>query len=831
MAALGDPRVRREGWAQRDDAGSTSHSTPPAGSSPPPPLGLAASLLLFLLLSSLSLLACSYLLEVGDRANAIQNALGRPRRLVLHADGSTSALPSPLHFCRRQPSAPFAGQTLATLREPLLHAERDERLDEAPATLEDDEAGSHQRQLDEYRAAYRSWRQGGHCGARDSELRKLRPLLRYEAGLHRKLLPLQLLPPPRRPRVPRPGRHAGQWAGTPRLSTALSCKSLEGMLTAAGGGAAAATLSANGSAPAPAALPQSGSFSVDLKLALERLRQPSCRALSEGGSAADEPGGDSSAVLSSEASDGSATPMLDMWTIPRLGDMYVDSPPSTPSIFRACRGETGLYSPGRSAGSLTPGSSAAPSPKSGGARGIPGLAAGPHPLAGGVRAVTPPGPTQSGCSVALRSGAPTHAWVTHVAREEGDGPAAAPPPPPGLPSGAHTSPGRTHPSDAPDWSVPPIASLEVAQLCTVFLGNRARTVWIVSVCTLHLCAMWLCVAVWLATMHGVLAGDADAGELEGDASRAGRSPLLLLLCAAVLVPASTIGGSGRLQPPLAAAAAATAVLMIGLLAWSLAVGERANGAVAAAVLRVFDGPPPSHGSPGRARLARSSAALVFPHAIQQSIPALRRATAGCATSACRTIQLALGLSAALSMLLGGLAVARFGEATLPLVTMHFHHLHAAPPEAPTPIWARVVGAWIVLFPILVATAAFPLFNGVLAANLAAVLPGHFGSRRLAAPLCALPPLVGAALLDDVPTLLALCGLPSFVIVFLIPAALQHASLRASVLKWGEAGRRTPHSTLLSGHVPVLGLLGIVGVAFAAVILGLLAGLTAPRALG
>ena len=129
--------------------------------------GLLASALSLVIVACLSLLTCSWLLETGDRANALQNEVSRTRRgsrvlEVRHVHGGASFLPPAASFCNSSLSQPLLG-----------------------------------RKLDEYRAAYRSWRQGSHQGARDSQLRKLRPLLTYQAGRHRELLPLQLLPPPR----------------------------------------------------------------------------------------------------------------------------------------------------------------------------------------------------------------------------------------------------------------------------------------------------------------------------------------------------------------------------------------------------------------------------------------------------------------------------------------------------------------------------------------------------------------------------------------------------------------------------------------------------------
>jgi len=87
--------------------------------------GILSSALTIVVVACLSLLTCSWLLEVGDRANAIQNELSRvvgsPRPqppcdvIVRHADGSSSRL-LPAFFRH--------GHAAATgLSEPLLAAE------------------------------------------------------------------------------------------------------------------------------------------------------------------------------------------------------------------------------------------------------------------------------------------------------------------------------------------------------------------------------------------------------------------------------------------------------------------------------------------------------------------------------------------------------------------------------------------------------------------------------------------------------------------------------------------------------------------------------------
>ena len=57
------------------------------------------------------------------------------------------------------------------------------------------------------------------------------------------------------------------------------------------------------------------------------------------------------------------------------------------------------------------------------------------------------------------------------------------------------------------------------------------------------------------------------------------------------------------------------------------------------------------------------------------------------------------------------------------------------------------------------------------------------------------------------------GLSGFAIVFFVPAALQRAALRASVARWGRAGRATPHTTCLSGDAAVFGVCAFGAAAF------------------
>ena len=269
--------------------------------------GMLASAIALILVAGLSILTCSWLLEVGDRANSLQNLLSRggvDGLAVQHVNGGLSVLPPASPFLRRPAHC-------ASLHEPLL--DRTER------------------KLDEYRAAYRSWRTGSHQGARDSDLRRLMPLLVYQASRHRELLPLQLLPPPKKAAL-------GDAASEDQLEAgqvANGCECAEGRLSSTFSSRANSTQSldamgARTALPAVAKLERSSSFSVDLAAALRRLppHQPPLDEEEEDGGA-DGSGGASASLQGNRDADADA------------GQPPYRTPPKPPKPRRSLRSTLG----------------------------------------------------------------------------------------------------------------------------------------------------------------------------------------------------------------------------------------------------------------------------------------------------------------------------------------------------------------------------------------------------------------------------------------------------------------------------------------------------------
>ena len=92
-------------------------------------------------------------------------------------------------------------------------------------------------------------------------------------------------------------------------------------------------------------------------------------------------------------------------------------------------------------------------------------------------------------------------------------------------------------------------------------------------------------------------------------------------------------------------------------------------------------------------------------------PATTRAAMGAAIGTCFGLYLLLGVSAALLL----------GRHTAPLITLNFDDFRGgAPAGAPVPLWALLVSRWVMVLPLLTTSAAFPLFNAVLASNLVEV---------------------------------------------------------------------------------------------------------------
>ena len=130
--------------------------------------------------------------------------------------------------------------------------------------------------------------------------------------------------------------------------------------------------------------------------------------------------------------------------------------------------------------------------------------------------------------------------------------------------------------------------------------------------------------------------------------------------------------------------------------------------------------------------------FLFSFILQQSVPSLVRAAAKPARTRA-AVGAAIGTCLVLYLLLGCSAALLLGPRTAPLITLNFDDFRggAAHGDA-VPLWARLVSRWVMVLPLLTTSAAFPLFNAVLASNLVGLLPlswGRMRSHKVAAAPC------------------------------------------------------------------------------------------------
>ena len=846
--------------------------------------GIIASAVSLVVVGLLSFLTSSWLLEVGDRANALQNELSRSQqyRTVQHENGEVSVLPPASGFCRS-----------SALNEPLL--ERGER------------------KLDEYRAAYRSWRTGSHHGVRVVHQRAYEGVLLYQRGKHRELLPLQLMPASRavgdeeeEEDVLSPSRenHILSSIHSPASTATPTAQVSRSAMTSLGGSTSSWLDKAAGADRSkPPALKKSASFSVDLAAALQALPDSFFEAAE----------GDEAALHQVYVA-----PNLTSALVPSFVGQWEEAAADVASPSSARRAQPQVSVP-EQASPIVPGHGAtmadalascalaswlkppstpqATTDAEARARAAAEMVAGVLPALPPSVVVSSPSRATEGAVVAsavatplaaaIAAIAPRAAAVEHEHEHEHDSSARGEDV---VPDGISrrttadevmprrrvttssladaTAPAPAAPREAkrrgrrlPDWSVPAVISaLEVSQLCNLFLGWRARSLWIVSICCLHIAAMWACCAIWTTCAGAMLGGGGGGGAVETHLHL-----LLLLLCAAVFLPLCTLGGTAVVQPPLAVATLGTLALMCVLLVlglfdthghghghassgggghgggggagWELfesdeqavrvddAEDDAGEAAAAAVALRAASAAPRDRDPQAAFRalvidpaaFGPAFATFLFSFILQQSIPSLVRAAAQPATTRA-AVGAAIGTCCGLYLLLGCSAALLFGAQTKPLITLNFGSFRGGAARGePTPLWATLVSRWVMLLPLLTTTAAFPLFNNVLASNLVGLLPRSWGrlrSVRVAAALCALPPLLCTALVSDTAFLFSLCGLFGFAIVFFVPAALQLAAMRASVKRWGAAGRATPHTTLFSSSTTVGAVLAFGSAAFA-----------------
>eukprot|EP00667_Euglena_gracilis_P005449 EG_transcript_5488 len=173
----------------------------------------------------------------------------------------------------------------------------------------------------------------------------------------------------------------------------------------------------------------------------------------------------------------------------------------------------------------------------------------------------------------------------------------------------------------------------------------------------------------------------------------------------------------------------------------------------------------------------------------------------------------------------------FGETIMPTITLNFRRFTLLP-DGSRPAWMEVISTTVVIVPVFTIMCAIPIFVHTLGNNLVMALSPDAWKRLLNLPeqhqqwppqslavacrlVALVPPFALAFLERDASTIVALCGLLGFVMMFFIPVLLQWFSIAKLEGLWPRHERVwwTPFSSWASPKPVVLSLAAFAAVGF------------------
>ena len=361
--------------------------------------------------------------------------------------------------------------------------------------------------------------------------------------------------------------------------------------------------------------------------------------------------------------------------------------------------------------------------------------------------------------------------------------------------------------------------LELNELIRFYCGRRVQRAYELCLGTLIILALWAYCAVFAGSMaaHLPIAAMLQSGEVCSEADLGGSCQWLylfyLLLFALVVVPLTCRELTELKWVMIALAVFRFASLGLMMLTSVLAIYSHPSPA-AAQPASAQAGPPYYSNI---AAIALPGLGVVFPIAVSSqlfhhSIPNLSfplRPQRRVPHVFSAVLLTTFGLYAALGICVGlffGSAVQ--STCTLNWATYTGGEATDAQAVSRRSAWAAFVSYAIVLFPPVDVLSAFPLNCITLANNVMAafVTPEQATKRRYILPfrlLTSCLPLLGAALVKDLSTILHYTGTVGVAVAFLFPAAVQYHSLKAVRTAQQErramAGREGEQAEELNGR--------------------------------
>jgi len=189
---------------------------------------------------------------------------------------------------------------------------------------------------------------------------------------------------------------------------------------------------------------------------------------------------------------------------------------------------------------------------------------------------------------------------------------------------------------------------------------------------------------------------------------------------------------------------------------------------------------------------------VYAFYVQMMIPSTTQCLQNKAETLLPTVWSAIIFCMVVYLAVGLLVASVFGHDTLPVASLNWRNFTAGQSVAPG--WAEKFSTALILFPTLDILSAFPLVAYCLGENLSLMGPenGRINLELYWRLLAAIPPILGAILIDNVAVLFEYGAIGAWAMMIFFPAACLLRSSRLVEEKFGkDASKSNPYATVLS----------------------------------
>lgn len=339
--------------------------------------------------------------------------------------------------------------------------------------------------------------------------------------------------------------------------------------------------------------------------------------------------------------------------------------------------------------------------------------------------------------------------------------------------------------------------LEINELCALFLGSWAGRAYEISITLYVYGSLWLYAVIFASTLSSAIPVYGLTSSLECDVQDSAvilsdncRNSYRIWIAVYALI--SLIFTSRDLSSQKVAQVILTCLALFGIFTM---VGT---------TLGLINMPPPDapvHDAQtvNWGGFAFLCTAAMFSQNCHYGIPSLVQLM-GDKSNQRRMFAAATATTCVVYCLLSVVCSYYWGSSTESLVTLNYKHYRANKTDSTAPWWVYAIEYFIICFPAILVTTAFPLNAIALANNMqgffSSQMQDRLGPRKLkfiVRALASIPPLIAAFIEPNASDIITATGMFAFILTFWAPCVLFIVSKRKCVARWGIDVEQTPYS--------------------------------------